>query len=90
MRAAIEGHEGSIEDTKRALAAAATALLSVSRCAYRDVPAVAAHLRQFAGAVAAIDREREPPDRAAVIEALVRAERALALMYAANVLPPGR
>jgi hypothetical protein len=90
MRAATLGREGSIEDTKRALAAAATALLSVSRCAYGDTPAVAAHLRRFAGAVAAIDTQREPTDRAAVVEALVRAERALALMYAANVLPPGR
>jgi hypothetical protein len=51
---------------------------------------VTAHLRLFAGAVSAIDARREPADRAAVVAALVRAERALAVMYAINVMPPER
>jgi hypothetical protein len=88
MRAATEGREGNIEDTKRALAAAATTLLSVARCAYKDTPGVSSNLRLFAGAVSAIDPHREPPDRAGVVTALVRAERALATMYAMNAMPP--
>jgi hypothetical protein len=87
MRAAVEAPDASIEDVKRALAAAATALLPLARSTYRESPEVGAHLRGFAGSVSAIDTSREPPDRATVVCALLRAERALSVMYAANVMP---
>ncbi len=86
MRAAMDPEQPSIEATKRALAAAATALLELADRAYREVPDVAALTRDFGGAVSAIDTDRD--DQAGVIDALLRAERALAAMYAANVLPP--
>jgi hypothetical protein len=88
MRAEIDGHEYSVERTKRALAAAATALLGLAQTLYRDEPDIAARLREFAGSVAAIDAQRDPPDHAAVITALLRAERALGVIYAADVVPP--
>jgi len=86
MRAAMEPEEPSIETTRRALAVAATALLELADRAYREVPDAASLSRDFAGAVTAIDVGSD--DQAGVINALLRAERALAAMYAANVLPP--
>ena len=86
MRAATEPEEPSIEDTKRALAVAAKALLELAERDYREVPEVASLTRNFAGAVTAIDTDHN--DQAAAIDALIRAERALAAMYAADVLPP--
>jgi hypothetical protein len=87
MRGAMGRPDASMEDTKRALSAAATALFALVRTAYHDAPAIAASVRDFAGSVSAIDTTRTPPDRAAAVTALVRAERALAAMYAANVVP---
>jgi hypothetical protein len=77
-----------MEDTKQALAIAASALLGLARYGYRGVPEIASSARAFAGAVSAIDADRDPPDYPAAIVALVRAERTLAAMYAANVAPP--
>jgi hypothetical protein len=90
MRDAMERHDATMEDTQRALSAAATGLFALVRTAYRDDPQITALVRAFAGSVSAIDTARAPPDRAAAVTALVRAERALAAMYAANVasLPP--
>src|SRR5262249_37295230 len=55
---------------------------------YGGSPEIAAQARAFAGAVEAIDPQRGPPDRAAVIDALMHAERVLSAMYAANMRPP--
>jgi hypothetical protein len=88
IREALSAPEPSMEDTKRALAVAAAALLGVAKCDYRAPKEVAAGARAFAGAVSAIDSGREPPDYPAAILALVRAEHVLAAMYAANVGPP--
>ncbi len=87
MRAAMEPEAPPFEDIRRALAVAATSLLHLAQRAYRNAPEVAARARDFAGAVSAIDAERAPPDRAGVIVSLVRAERALAAMYAVNAAP---
>ncbi len=86
MRAAMEGEDASYEVTKRALSVASKALLELADRDYREVPDVAERAREFAGAVAAVDVDRA--DQAGVIDALIRAERALAAMYAADVLPP--
>ena len=86
MRAAMEPEEPSYQDTKRALSVASKTLLELAGGAYREVPDVALLARDFAGAVAAVDAEGA--DQAGVINALIRAERALAAMYAADVLPP--
>lgn len=88
MRAADEGVEPSIEGLKRALAVAATELLGLARTAYSACPEVTARAQEFAGAVSAIDPQLDPPDRPGVILALLRAEHALAAMYAVNVAPP--
>jgi hypothetical protein len=85
MRAAMEPENPTGEETKRALALAADALLVAARRGYALEPDVAPLAREFAGAVSAIDSARWPPDRAAEIAALARAERALAMMYAMNV-----
>jgi hypothetical protein len=82
-----EAEGASIEGAKRSLAIAATALQNLAAGCYRRDPEIAARTRAFAGAVNAIDPTRAPPDRPGVINALVRAERALATMYAANVAP---
>ena len=84
IRAQMEPEAPSVEETKRALALAANALLIAARRGYALEPEVAAYGRDFAGAVSAIDARRTPPDRAGVITALVRAERMLAQMYAIN------
>lgn len=80
--------ETAVASTQRSLAFAATALLNLAVDAYRESPEIAARARTFAGAVEAIDAERRPPDRATIIDALVRGERVLAAMYAANVRSP--
>jgi hypothetical protein len=87
IRAEVEGAGGhaSIEATKRSLAAVATELLYTAQCCYAEHPEVATLARALAGAVAAIDAERALPDRAAVIAALLRAERTLAMIYAIDV-----
>ena len=77
------------ERLKQSLALAATALLDLARTHYADTPEVAAEARVFAAAVEAIDVEREPADRASIINALVRATNVLARMYAINVAPTG-
>lgn len=76
------------ERTKQSLALAATALLQLARSHYRETPQIAAAARVFAAAVEGIDPERNPPDRAAMIAALTRAQRVFAGMYAINVAPP--
>jgi hypothetical protein len=86
MRA--EADRPGVEAEKRALAAGATEILRLSMSAYQGSPDVLARARAFAGAVDAIDPEIAPLDRAAIVTALVRAERALAAMYAMNVMPP--
>jgi len=85
IRAMMEPETPTVEATKRALALAADALLVAARRGYSMEPDVAPLARAFAGAVSAIDSARSPPDRAAVVAALVRAERVLAVMYAMNV-----
>ena len=74
-----------METLKQSLAIAATALLRLARSHYGDTPEVAAEARVFAAAVESIDAEREPADRAEIINALVRATHVLARMYAINV-----
>jgi hypothetical protein len=88
IREALSVSEPSMEDTKRALAVVAVALLGVARCDYRGRPEIAASARALAGSVSAIDSGRDPPDYPAAILALIRAEHVLAAMYAANVGPP--
>jgi hypothetical protein len=88
MRAADAGVEPSIEGLKRALAVAATALLHLAQTAYPTCSEIGARTRDFAAAVSAIDTELAPPDRPGVILALLRAEHALAAMYAVDVAPP--
>jgi hypothetical protein len=88
IRAAASGESLSMEDTKRALAVAAAALLGAAKCEYRGRPEIVAHARAFAGWVSAIDSSRDPPDYPTVIAALLRAEHTLAAMYVANVGPP--
>ncbi len=88
MRAVVERKDASAEDDKRALAAAATALLPVAQNAYRGSPDVVVLVRAFADAVSAVDAARDPPDLAGMLDALLRAERALAAMYAADVATP--
>jgi hypothetical protein len=75
----------SIEGARRSLAVAAVALLRLVQTRYRDHPEIVEQALTFAGAVAAIDPSREPPDRPGIINALVRAERVLAAIYVANV-----
>lgn len=83
----VEPERVPAERTKQSLAIAATALLQLARSHYREAPQIAAEARVFAGAVEGIDPESEPPDRAAMISALTRAERVFAAMYAINVAP---
>ena len=78
----------TIEGARRSLAVAAQAVLTLGQTKYRDHPEILDQARAFAGAVAAIDPARDPPDRPGIIAALLRAERVLAAMYAANVAPP--
>lgn len=89
MRALTEssGDEENVAQNRRALTIAATALLHLAEDTYGDVPEIAARARAFAGAVEAIDPRREPPDRPGELNALRRAESALAAIYAANVAP---
>lgn len=86
--AAVEPESPPAEGLKQSLAIAATALLDLARTHYHDTPDVAAEARVFAAAVESIDAEREPADRAAIINALVRATHVLARIYAINVAPP--
>jgi hypothetical protein len=87
IRAEVEaaGAHPSVETTKRSLAAVATELLHAARSCYAEHPEVAELARAFASAVSAVDAERSLPDRAAVIVAMIHAERVLATMYAINV-----
>jgi hypothetical protein len=78
----------AVEETRHALAIAATALLDLAVAEYGDDPAIATRARAFAETVKAIDPQRTPPDRAGAINALLAAEQALASMYAANIAPP--
>jgi hypothetical protein len=75
------------ERLRQSLAIAATALLQLARSHYGDTPEIAAEARVFAAAVESIDVEREPADRAAIVNALVRATHVLGRMYAINVAP---
>lgn len=84
----VEPEAAPAERTKRSLAIAATAILQLARSHYRETPQIAAAARVFAAAVEGIDPERDPPDRAGMINALTRAQRVLAGMYAVNVAPP--
>lgn len=88
QQGAVDPEEPAMQATQQSLALAATALLDLAVAVYRGSDEIAARARTFAGAVEAIDPERSPPDRAPVIDALVRAERVLAAMYAANVRSP--
>jgi hypothetical protein len=91
-RAAIamrrEVSAGDAEAVKRALARGATEIMWLAESAYRDAPNVLDRARDLGGAVDAIDPLLVPLDRSSYIRALLRAERALAAMYAANVAPP--
>jgi len=84
----VDPDEPAVAPAQRSLAIAATALLDLASSAYAASPEIGALARNFAGAVEAIDVERTPPDRASVIDALVRGERVLAAMYATNVRRP--
>jgi hypothetical protein len=79
---------GGAEAEKRALARAATEIAWLATRAYVDAPGVIDRARELAGTVDAIDPLLVPLDRASYIRALLRAEKALAAMYAANVAPP--
>lgn len=85
--AVAEPESPPAERLKQSLAIAATALLDLAKSHYAATPEVAAEARVFAAAVESIDAEREPADRAAIINALVRATHVLARMYAINVAP---
>ena len=85
---AVEPDEPAVEHIRRALVIASGALLGLAQGTYAGSPGIAARARAFAGAVEAIDPQRAPPDRAGIVDALVRAERVLASMYAANVRSP--
>jgi hypothetical protein len=82
-----ESVEPPVERVKQSLAIAATALLQLARSHYSDTPQIAAEARVFAATIQGIDPEREPPDRASIIDALTRATGVLARMYAANAAP---
>ncbi len=82
-----EAVEPPVERVKQSLAIAATALLQLARSHYGDTPQIAAEARVFAATVQGIDPEREPADRAAIIDALTRATGVLARMYAVNAAP---
>lgn len=84
----VEPEAEPAERTKQSLAIAATMLLQLARNYYRETPQIAAEARVFAAAVEAIDPESDPPDRVAMVDALTRAARVLAGMYAVNVAPP--
>jgi hypothetical protein len=79
--------EPPAERTKRSLAIAATALLHLARGHYAATPEIAADARVFAASVAGIDPENDPGNRAAMLDALTRASRVLARIYAVNVAP---
>jgi hypothetical protein len=83
----VEPEPAPIERTKQSMAIAATALLQLAQSHYREATQIAAAARVFAAAVEGIDAEKTPPDRAALIAALTRAQRVLAGMYAVNVAP---
>jgi hypothetical protein len=76
-----------VERVKQSLAIAATALLQLARTHYGETPEIAADARALAATIEGIDPEREPADRAGILDALTRATGLLARMYAANVAP---